>query len=159
MANGTGESNYRYLAQNQGDGIGRVYEAFNEWRLTAATALILNLSGAQIATVTGWNTGLRQSSNAWYLLGTRRDHRRPGRGRGRAAALRYLLRDEFTTDLAAGAVNGTAAEPGPGTRTVVDLGNRLYIIGGKAIIMPYTGGITNYCVTRTCHLPLPEGCS
>ena len=46
MANGTGESNYRYLAQNQGDGIGRVYEAFNEWRLTAATALILNLSGA-----------------------------------------------------------------------------------------------------------------
>ena len=46
MANGAGESNYRYLAQNQGDGIGRVYEAFNEWRLTAATALILNLSGA-----------------------------------------------------------------------------------------------------------------
>jgi hypothetical protein len=29
----------------------------------------------------------------------------------------YLLQDEFTTDRAAGAVNGTAAEPGPGGNT------------------------------------------
>ena len=33
----------------------------------------------------------------------------------------WLLRDEFSTDLAAGSVNGTAAEPGPGTRTVRDV--------------------------------------
>ena len=49
---------------------------------------------------------------------------------GRGGGLRYLLRDEFTTDRAAGAVNGTAAEPGPGTRTVVDVANRFSITGG-----------------------------
>jgi len=32
--------------------------------------------------------------------------------KGQIAAITYLLRDEFTTDRAAGAVNGTAAEPG-----------------------------------------------
>jgi len=32
------------------------------------------------------------------------------------AGIRYLLRDLFYTDRAAGAVNGTACEPGPGTR-------------------------------------------
>jgi hypothetical protein len=37
-----------------------------------------------------------------------------------ASVVAYLLRDEFTTDRAAGAVNGTATEPGPGTRTVAD---------------------------------------
>ena len=42
----------------------------------------------------------------------------------------YLLRDEFTSALAAGSVNGTAAEPGPGTRTVVDTNNKLSIAGG-----------------------------
>ena len=57
MANGAGEKQLPLPHRNQGDGIGRVYEAFNEWRLTAATALILNLSGAN-STVTGWNTGL-----------------------------------------------------------------------------------------------------
>ena len=37
---------YRYLAQNQGDGLGRVYDDEWEWRLTEASALVLNLSGA-----------------------------------------------------------------------------------------------------------------
>lgn len=32
----------------------------------------------------------------------------------------FLLRDEFITDRSAGAVNSTAAEPGPGVRTVTD---------------------------------------
>lgn len=45
----------------------------------------------------------------------------------------WLLRDEFTTDRAAGAVNGTAAEPGPGTRTVVDTQSYLSISGGKLL--------------------------
>lgn len=44
--------------------------------------------------------------------------------------IRYLLRDEFTTDLAAGSVNGTAAEPGPGVRAVVDTENKLSLSGG-----------------------------
>ncbi|HUW11159.1 MAG TPA: hypothetical protein VM537_15625, partial [Anaerolineae bacterium] len=36
--------------------------------------------------------------------------------------IRWLLRDEFRIDAAAGAVNGTPATPGPGTRTAVDTG-------------------------------------
>jgi hypothetical protein len=55
-------------------------------------------------------------------------------------AIAYLLRDEFTTALGAGSVNGTNAEPGPGVRTVVDTENKLTInasgqlafSGGKA---------------------------
>lgn len=43
----------------------------------------------------------------------------------------YLLNDTFTTDRAAGAVNSTNAEPGPGVRTVTDTGNNLSITGGK----------------------------
>lgn len=57
----------------------------------------------------------------------------------RAAGITWLLRDEFTTDLAAGSVNGTAAEPGPGTRTVVDVGNKLWISGGSATIRQNSG--------------------
>lgn len=66
------------------------------------------------------------------------------RGKNFGASIRYLLRDEFTTDRAAGAVHGTAAEPGPGTRVVVDTESKLTIAsgaltfaGGKAV--PSTG--------------------
>lgn len=52
-----------------------------------------------------------------------------------ASNLRYLTRDLFTTDRAAGAVNGTAAEPGPGTRTVTDTGNQLSIANGQMRIV------------------------
>jgi hypothetical protein len=45
----------------------------------------------------------------------------------------YLLRDEFTTPLAAGSVNGTNAEPGPGVRTVVDVGSKLSLSGGNLV--------------------------
>jgi len=51
----------------------------------------------------------------------------------------WLLRDEFTTDLAAGSLNGTAAEPGPGTRTVVDTGAALVISSGKLTWNAVTG--------------------
>lgn len=44
-----------------------------------------------------------------------------------ASGVAYLLRDEFTTTRAAGAVNGTAAEPGAGTRTVTDTESKLRI--------------------------------
>jgi hypothetical protein len=47
------------------------------------------------------------------------------------SGIKWLLRDEFTTSLAAGSVNGTNAEPGPGVRTVVDTGNNLSISGGR----------------------------
>jgi hypothetical protein len=42
-----------------------------------------------------------------------------------------LLYDQFTTDLAAGSVNGTSAEPGPGTRVVSDSGSKLSISSSK----------------------------
>lgn len=45
-----------------------------------------------------------------------------------------LLCDRFITDLAAGAVDGTAAEPGPGgNRIVTDASGKLSISGGKAV--------------------------
>lgn len=44
-------------------------------------------------------------------------------------AYRWLLRDEFTDTRAAGAVNGTPAVPGPGTRAVVDVGGALTVDG------------------------------
>jgi hypothetical protein len=47
-----------------------------------------------------------------------------------ASVVMYLLRDEFTTDRAAGAVHGTAAEPGPGTRHVQSGGGYPLISGG-----------------------------
>lgn len=43
---------------------------------------------------------------------------------------RYLARDEFLTARLAGAVNGTAAEPGPGARTAPDSNSKLTIAGG-----------------------------
>lgn len=52
-----------------------------------------------------------------------------------------LWRDEFTTDLAAGSVNGTAAEPGVETRVVTDTGNRMSISGGKLV---WSGGASAY---------------
>jgi hypothetical protein len=58
-----------------------------------------------------------------------------GAGRPRPAvsesAATYLLYDQFTTDLAAGSVNGTSAEPGPGTRVVSDSGSKLSISSSK----------------------------
>lgn len=45
----------------------------------------------------------------------------------------YRLLDTFTTDRAAGAVHGTAAEPGPGTRYIVDSGSKLSLSGGAVV--------------------------
>ena len=42
-------------------------------------------------------------------------------------ALVYLFKDEFTTARAVGAINGTAAEPGPGTRSATDTGSIMTI--------------------------------
>lgn len=53
----------------------------------------------------------------------------------------YTLNDQFTTDLAAGAVNGTSAEPTGGTRTVVDTNSKLSIAGGQLSFA--TGGASN----------------
>lgn len=53
---------------------------------------------------------------------------------GKAAGVfDYLLNDTFTTDRAAGAVQGTDAEPGPGRRSVIDTNSKLSLLGGDAI--------------------------
>lgn len=58
-----------------------------------------------------------------------------------AAPPYYLLRDEFTTDRAAGSINGTLAEPGPGRRIVTDTNSKISISGGAVVFA--TGGVTN----------------
>ena len=41
--------------------------------------------------------------------------------------------DSFTSNLAAGSVNNTLADPGPGARSVIDSANRLSLSGGSAV--------------------------
>ena len=55
------------------------------------------------------------------------------------SSVQYLLRDLYTTDRAAGAVNGTAAEPTGQTRTVTDTNSKLTITNGKLAFA--TGGV------------------
>ena len=55
------------------------------------------------------------------------------------SVLSYTLNDQFTTDRAAGAVNGTSAEPTGGTRTVTDTNGKLSITGGA--LSTATGGV------------------
>lgn len=57
-----------------------------------------------------------------------------------ADAITYLLNDQFTTDLAAGIVNATAPEPGPGGNRVVTDGNSVLSISG-ALLSFATGGV------------------
>jgi len=47
--------------------------------------------------------------------------------------IRWLLRDEFSDTRAAGAVDGTPATPGPGTRTVQDPDGVVSISGGNYV--------------------------
>ena len=58
---------------------------------------------------------------------------------GTAGVFGYLINDTFTTDRAAGSVNGTDAEPGPGRRRVTDDNNKLSLSGGAAVLA--TGGV------------------
>lgn len=51
----------------------------------------------------------------------------------------YLLNDTFTSDRAAGAVNGTNAEPGPGRRSVTDGNSKMSLSGGQLVVV--TGGV------------------
>lgn len=53
----------------------------------------------------------------------------------------YYMYDQFTTDRAAGAINGTSAEPVGGTRTVVDTNNKISISGG--LLSLATGSVAN----------------
>ena len=52
----------------------------------------------------------------------------------------YFLYDDFTSDLLAGQVNGTKAEPGPGVRSVADTGNNLSLSGGNLVTIGTVSG-------------------
>ncbi len=54
---------------------------------------------------------------------------------------RFSLRDDFTDTRAAGAVNGTAATPGPGTRVVVDTNSKISI--GSGVLNFATAAVAN----------------
>lgn len=62
-------------------------------------------------------------------------------GTSRRRGITYILYDKFTTDRAAGAVNGTLAEPTGGVRTVVDTNGKLSVSGGKLSFA--TGGVAD----------------
>lgn len=63
---------------------------------------------------------------------------------GKAAGVfGYLINDTFTTNRAAGAVNGTKAEPGPGVRDVNDTGSKLSLSGGSLVIATAAPGTGN----------------
>ncbi len=50
----------------------------------------------------------------------------------------YTLNDQFITDVAAGSVNGTTAEPVGGVRTVTDTNSKISVTGGKLDIQAGT---------------------
>jgi hypothetical protein len=56
-----------------------------------------------------------------------------------ATRVKYLLRDDFITELAAGEIDGTDCEPGPGTRVVADTGSNLSISGGELVSAGFVG--------------------
>jgi hypothetical protein len=64
------------------------------------------------------------------------------------ARIRYLLNDSFNDTLAAGSVNGTAATPGPGTRSVADSGSNVNVSSGNLNIVAgnntYNGNYIRY---------------
>jgi len=55
--------------------------------------------------------------------------------------------DEFTTDRAAGAIHGTACEPGPGTRHMADANSKATISGGWLRILSSGGWDPAYGIT------------
>ena len=58
-----------------------------------------------------------------------------------AGGIKYLLRDDFTDTRAAGAVNGTLATPGPGTRAVKDTNTKISV--GSDYLNYATGAAMN----------------
>ncbi len=54
----------------------------------------------------------------------------------------YALYDQYTTQRDAGSVNGTPAEPGPGTRTVIDTNSKITITAGGVLSFA-TGAAVN----------------
>ena len=57
----------------------------------------------------------------------------------RRQSVSYLLRDQFTTAASAPLASPRTAEPGPGTATITDTGNKLSIAGG--ILTSSTAGV------------------
>lgn len=60
----------------------------------------------------------------------------------------YLIRDEFTDTRAAGAVDGTAATPGPGVRNGADPDNKLSVSDGALSWLKHTSAHANNSFLR-----------
>lgn len=67
--------------------------------------------------------------------------------------VRYLLLDRFGGELAAGSVNGTPAEPGPGTRTVVDTNGIMSISGGVLVVNGMAAATDRYHLGSQARVP------
>lgn len=61
--------------------------------------------------------------------------------KGNPSEIQYLLRDEFITDRAAGAVNGTPAEPIGGLRVAIDANSKISIV--PSLLNFATGAVAN----------------
>lgn len=88
------------------------------------------------------STNLNTSTSGQVTLGTEEQLQNTGFESNLdnwSASQDYLLRDEFSSDLTAGNVDGTSAEPGPGTReTQQNLGN-VSVGTGYAVLEGYSG--------------------
>lgn len=60
-------------------------------------------------------------------------------GDAKPSPITYTVRDNFDTPVAAGSVNGSAADPGPGTRVVNDTGNQMSIANGELVVAGGSG--------------------
>jgi hypothetical protein len=111
----------------------------------------LTLSGCTVASFAGSGTSYTCTAtptapNGTFTIDIAENAFHDAAGNGNTAATQFsftssafALADEFTTNRAAGAVNGTAAEPTGGNRTVTDTGSKLTIGSGTATSSGATG--------------------
>lgn len=69
--------------------------------------------------------------------------------------IEFLLFDTFTTDDAAPVTSPRTCEPGPGTLTLTDTGNKLSISGGSLVIAGATSGLADPRVKGTDDFRVP----
>lgn len=93
-----------------------------------ATGQSLQTLWANYLTANGYSSSFTQAIREFMQNGTI------------ASSATVLFRDLFTTDLSAGSVNGSNAEPGAGTRIVTDTQSKISVSGGKLSCATKTAG-------------------
>lgn len=69
--------------------------------------------------------------------------------------IEFLLFDTFTTDDAAPVASPRTCEPGPGTLTITDTGNKVSISGGSVVISGATSGLSDPRIKGTDDFRVP----